>query len=77
MGMHDARSLFVTRGRENHGRFLVGQDGRGCWVLRDRLEQVGGIFVSRSAAYQFALRQAGDEQALIRFADNDEVIEPW
>ncbi|APO77222.1 hypothetical protein AM571_PA00341 (plasmid) [Rhizobium etli 8C-3] len=67
----------MPRRADDRARFIVGQDCRGCWVVRDHLEHVGGIFISRSAAYQFALHQAADDQAQVRLAENDEVIELW
>ncbi|PSS59541.1 hypothetical protein C6558_37830 [Ensifer sp. NM-2] len=77
MGMHDVQNLVVHGRPAVRARFLVGQDGRGGWIVQDRLGHVGGIFVSQSAAFQFALHEAADDRTQVRLADNGEVIELW
>ncbi|MEE1613676.1 hypothetical protein [Microvirga sp. CF3016] len=37
-----------------HSHFVVGMDADGHWIARDRAGLVGGIFVSREAAIDFA-----------------------
>jgi hypothetical protein len=37
-----------------HPHFVVGIDAEGHWIARDRAGLVGGIFISREAAIDFA-----------------------
>jgi hypothetical protein len=39
--------------------FLIGKDSCGHWVARDRTGICGGLFVSRSEAIRFAMRENG------------------
>lgn len=39
--------------------FLIGKDSRGNWVVRDRTGLCGGLFVERSDAVRFAMRESG------------------
>jgi len=48
---HQASTAFVKVGRPH---FVVGTDAEGRWIARDRAGLVGGIFVSREAAIDFA-----------------------
>jgi hypothetical protein len=48
---HHASIAFVKVG---HPHFVVGMDAEGHWIARDRTGLVGGIFVSREAALDFA-----------------------
>jgi hypothetical protein len=38
--------------------FMVGQDEKGRWIVRDRLRQTGAIFCSFGAALRFAQEEA-------------------
>ena len=40
-------------------RLIVGQDGRGRWVVRDRLGLCGGWFVDRAGAIRYAMFETG------------------
>jgi hypothetical protein len=48
---HHTSTSFVKVG---HHHFVVGMDAEGHWIARDRAGLVGGIFVSREAAIDFA-----------------------
>lgn len=37
-----------------HPQFVVGTDAEGYWIARDRAGLIGGIFISREAAIDFA-----------------------
>ncbi|HWK68252.1 MAG TPA: hypothetical protein VNS34_25280 [Rhizobiaceae bacterium] len=39
----------------HNGRFLVGRDRRGRWIVRDEKGQVGGLFADRASAVRFAM----------------------
>lgn len=39
----------------HQGRFMVGRDARGRWVVRDEKDLVGGLFVDRASAVRFAM----------------------
>lgn len=55
-------------------RFTVGRDHHGWWVVQDRLERVGGYFVSEEAARHFAAEEAGHDTSAICTAAT-EVVE--
>lgn len=38
--------------------FLLGQDVTGRWVVRDKANRVGGLFVSQSEAIRYIRREA-------------------
>jgi hypothetical protein len=42
--------------------FLIGQNSRGSWVVRDQRGLRGGIFVDRAEAIRFAMFENGDRQ---------------
>ena len=41
-------------------RFMIGQDRRGNWVVRDQAAICGGLFVNRDAALRFVRSENGD-----------------
>ena len=46
--------------------FMVGQDRRGNWVVRDPRGIRGGLFVDRTAALRFVRSETGDQpQAVV------------
>lgn len=45
--------------------FMIGQDGRGNWVVQDQRGRRGGLFVSRAAALRFAMVEMGDRPELV------------
>jgi len=46
--------------------FMIGQDERGNWVVRDECGSCGGLFVNRDAALRFIRAENGREpQAII------------
>ena len=48
---HQVSLAFVKVGRPH---FVVGVDAEGHWIARDRAGLVGGIFINREAAIDFA-----------------------
>jgi hypothetical protein len=48
---HPVSPIFPKVG---HPHFVVGTDAEGHWIARDRAGLVGGIFISREAAIDFA-----------------------
>lgn len=58
-------------------RFTVGRDHHGCWVVRDRLGQVGGLFASEAAALHFAADESDRNPAAVCRAPDGLTIELW
>ena len=48
---HQASHVFPKVG---YPHFVVGTDAEGHWIARDRAGLIGGIFISREAAIDFA-----------------------
>jgi hypothetical protein len=49
--------------------FMIGQNSRGNWVVRDKRGLCGGIFVDRAEAFRFAMFENGNRpQAVIMVA---------
>lgn len=44
------------------GRVLIGRNRRGEWVAMDRERKCGGLFVSRDAAFSYALAENGNRK---------------
>jgi hypothetical protein len=42
--------------------FLLGQNARGLWVIRERTGGKAGLFVSREAALRFARQESPEER---------------
>jgi hypothetical protein len=40
-------------------RFLISRGHRGGWIVSDRLDLVGGVFVSEAAARHYAFEESG------------------
>ena len=55
---------FLSDGTEA-ALFLVGQNRRGHWVVKDQAGRRGGLFVSRAAAVKYALFENGNRPQLI------------
>ena len=54
--------------------FMVGQDRRGNWVVRDQKGVCGGLFVTRDAALRFARAENGYQpQAVVMVSGNLEL----
>ena len=50
--------------------FLIGQDARGKWVIRESTGKKAGLFVSREAALKFAHLESTDEHfAVVHVSD--------
>lgn len=41
------------------GRFMVGRDGKGHWIVSDSMGLSGGIFADRETAVHFAMVECG------------------
>ena len=55
---------FLSGGSEA-SLFLIGQNRRGQWVVQDQRGLRGGLFVSRAAAFKFALFENGRRPELV------------
>lgn len=55
---------FLSGGSEA-SLFLLGQNRRGNWVVRDQDGKRGGLFVSRAAALKYALFENGNRPQLV------------
>jgi hypothetical protein len=50
--------------------FLLGQNARGLWVIRENTGAKAGVFLSREAAMRFARLESGDEHfAVVQMPD--------
>lgn len=49
------RSSLATTTPAHRGRFMVGRDDRGNWIVSDSLGLTGGVFTDRQAAVHFAM----------------------
>lgn len=47
----------LERSTDNRPRLTIGRDSHGWWVVRDRLDKVGGVFASETAARHFAFEE--------------------
>jgi hypothetical protein len=55
---------FLSGGSEA-ALFLVGRNRRGNWVAQDQGGRRGGLFVSRAAAFKYALFENGKRPELV------------
>jgi hypothetical protein len=55
---------FLSGGSEA-SLFLLGQNRRGNWVVQEQSGRRGGLFVSRAAAFKFALFENGNRPELV------------
>jgi hypothetical protein len=51
----------VPPSRASRPYFLLGQDARGKWVIRESTGKKAGMFLSREAALRFARLESTDE----------------
>jgi hypothetical protein len=51
--------------RARRSYFLLGQNARGLWVVRENTGKKAGLFVSREAALRFARLESSDEHFAI------------
>ncbi|MGI6856271.1 hypothetical protein [Mesorhizobium sp. 1B3] len=62
------------------GRFMVGRDRRGRWIVRDEMGLVGGLFADRASAVRFAMFESdyvpGAVSCVPDGALSDPVVEP-
>jgi hypothetical protein len=61
-----------TEAAQLQPRFIVGCDRDGCWIVRDRLDRIGGLFTSEDAARHFALEESDHDMTQVASA-RDEV----
>lgn len=52
------------------GRVLIGRNRHGQWVAMDRERKGGGLFVSRDAAFSYALAENGNRKDAIELVKN-------
>jgi hypothetical protein len=52
-------NLPLTRASKSY--FLLGQNARGSWVIRENTGKKAGVFASREAALRFARLESPDE----------------
>jgi hypothetical protein len=58
----------------NPSLFMVGQNSRGNWVVRDQEGMCGGLFVDRDAALRFVRAENGYRpQAVVMVSENLEL----
>jgi hypothetical protein len=62
----------VPLARAGKAYFLLGQNARGLWVIRESTCKKAGIFVSREAALRFARLESADEHFAVVHV-NDEL----
>jgi hypothetical protein len=48
---------------------LIGRNRRGQWVAMDRERKCGGLFVSRDAAFSYALAENGNRKEAIEMVE--------
>jgi hypothetical protein len=51
--------------------FLIRQDRRGAWVVREQHDRCGGIFVEKADALRFALQENGNCRDAVCFVSDD------
>ena len=51
--------------RRRPSLFMVGQDGRGNWVVQDKKGMRGGLFVNREAALRYVRSENGSKPQTI------------
>jgi hypothetical protein len=50
-------------------QFLLGQNARGLWVIRDSTGAKSGVFVSREAAMRFARLESPEGHAVVHVSE--------
>lgn len=66
---------YGNRRKSPGARFTVGRDHHGWWVVHDRLDRIGGYFVSEDAAQHFAAEEAGHDVSAVSKAKIDADVE--
>jgi len=74
--MHDIRKD-KHMGTSAQGRFIIGHDATGHWVVCDRQGMTGGLFTDRDAAMHFALTESNHAPNAVSLAPDDEVLSLW
>lgn len=56
------------------GRFIIGHDAFGHWVVCDRQGMTGGLFTDRASALHFALTESNHVSNAVSVAPDDAVL---
>jgi hypothetical protein len=48
--------------------FMIGRDGKGCWVAQSQDGTCGGLFVDRAQALKFARFESGNRRPIVVLA---------
>ncbi|MDR3473634.1 MAG: hypothetical protein P4M09_18405 [Devosia sp.] len=56
------------------GRFTVGRDATGHWIVSDLLGRCGGVFTDRATALHYALAESGYNPGDVCAAADGEVL---
>ena len=59
------------------GRFIVGHDAYGHWVVCDRQGMTGGLFTDRVSAMHFAVTESDHAPDAVSVAPDDAVLSLW
>jgi hypothetical protein len=60
--------------RPHSGRFTVGRDAEGNWIVQDRMGLVGGLFADRESAVHFALVESDRVPGAVCCAPDDQIM---
>jgi len=58
----------------SQGRFIIGHDAYGHWVVCDRQGMTGGLFTDRDSAMHFALAESNHAPNAVSVAPDDAVL---
>jgi hypothetical protein len=58
----------------HQSRFIVGRDGGGRWVVRDREGLADGLFPDRASAVHFALEESDRVPGAVCCAPDDAIV---
>lgn len=56
-------------------RFTVGRDHHGWWIVHDRLDKVGGMFSTETAALHFAFEESHYDRCGTDLVSHDNLVE--
>ena len=59
------------------GRFIIGHDATGHWVVCDRFGMTGGLFTDRASAMHFAVTESDHAPDAVSLAPDDAVLSLW
>ena len=58
-------SNFIPRPIRSSYRFDIGPDHYGHWIVRERSNLAGGVFLTRKGAIRFAISEAGGDASQV------------